>query len=140
VDVQFIASIAVVATDPPKSRELFLDALELPLTAGDDGEYFHSERIDGAKHFAVWPLAQAAAACFGVREWPSDRIVPQVSIEFEVRDAEAVADAAAELEAKGFELLHDAREEPWGQTVARLLSIEGSIIGISYTPSLHTTP
>ncbi len=30
------------------------------------------------------------------------------------------------------------REEPWGQTVARLLSSEGSIIGISYAPSLHT--
>jgi hypothetical protein len=137
MQVEFIAGIAVVAADPPKSRELFLDALELPLTDGDGGEYFHSERIDGAKHFAVWPLTQAAQACFGVDEWPSDRIVPQVSIEFEVRDAQAVADAVDELEAKGFMLLHGARTEPWGQTVARLLSIEGSIIGVSYTPLLH---
>jgi catechol 2,3-dioxygenase-like lactoylglutathione lyase family enzyme len=140
MDVQFIASVAVVAADPPKSRELFLDALGLPLETGGDGEYFHSEHVGGSKHFAVWPLTQAAQACFGIDEWPSERIVPQVSIEFEVRDADAVADAADELKAKGFELLHDAREEPWGQTVARLLSIEGSIIGISYAPSLHTTP
>ena len=64
--------------------------------------------------------------------------MPQVSIEFEVESANAVTDAAAELRGRGFELLHDAREEPWGQTVARLLSSEGSIIGISYAPSLHT--
>ena len=45
--------------------------------------------------------------------------------------------AAEELRSQGFSLLHLAREEPWGQTVARLLSIEGSIVGISYAPSLH---
>ena len=72
--VQFIASLAVVAADPPKSRELFVDALGLPLQTGGDGEYFHSEHIDGSKHFAVWPLTQAAQACFGVDEWPPDRV------------------------------------------------------------------
>ncbi len=101
-------------------------------------DYFQSERISGSKHFGVWPLAEAAQAYFGSDEWPSGRPVPQVNIEFEVESANAVADAAAELRGRGFELLHDAREEPWGQTVARLLSSEGSIIGISYAPSLHT--
>jgi catechol 2,3-dioxygenase-like lactoylglutathione lyase family enzyme len=137
VNVLFIASVAVVTADPAKSRELYVDALGLPLEAGGDGDYFHSERIEGSKHFGVWPLAQAAHACFGVEEWPPDRPVPQVSIEFEVADAEQVAAAADELRARGLELLHDAREEPWGQTVARLLSPEGSIVGISYAPSLH---
>ena len=65
--------------------------------------------------------------------------VPQASVEFEVANAAAVADAAAELRDAGFELVHDAREEPWGQTVARLLSIEGSIIGISYAPWFHAS-
>ncbi len=63
--------------------------------------------------------------------------MPQVSIEFEVQDADAVAAAATELTERGFALLHEAREEPWGQTVARLLSNEGSIVGISYAPSQH---
>jgi hypothetical protein len=36
-----------------------------------------------------------------------------------------------------YALLHQARKEPWGQTVARLLPSEGSIVGISYTPSQH---
>jgi catechol 2,3-dioxygenase-like lactoylglutathione lyase family enzyme len=136
--VLFVAGIAVVAADPPKSRELFVDALGLPLEARPGDDYFHSERIDGTRHFGVWPLPHAAQACFGSDEWPAEVTVPQASIEFEVEDVSAVADAAAELEERGFRLLHPAREEPWGQTVARLLSIEGLIVGISYAPPLHT--
>jgi catechol 2,3-dioxygenase-like lactoylglutathione lyase family enzyme len=135
--VEWISSVAVIAADPAKSRELYVDALGLPLEPDAGGEYFHSERIGGSKHFGVWPLAQAAQACFGTDEWPSDRPLPQVSIEFEVQDADAVAAAADELTEKGFALLHGPREEPWGQTVARLLSNEGSIVGISYAPSQH---
>ena len=137
MNVEWIASVAVIAADPAKSRALYVDALGLPLEPDAGGEYFHSERIGGSRHFGVWPLAQAAQACFGTEEWPADRPVPQVSLEFEVEDADAVARAAEELQANGFPLVHGAREEPWGQTVARLLSSEGSIIGISYAPSLH---
>ena len=54
-----------------------------------------------------------------------------------MEDAAAVETAADELEGKSFSLLHPVREEPWGQTIARLVSIEGSIVGISYTPLLH---
>jgi hypothetical protein len=48
-----------------------------------------------------------------------------------------VHSAAIELRAAGFQLLHDAREEPWGQTVARMLSPEQLIIGLSHAPWLH---
>jgi catechol 2,3-dioxygenase-like lactoylglutathione lyase family enzyme len=137
MDIQFIASIAVITPDPQKSRELFIDALGLPLEASPGSDYFHSERVDGSKHFGVWPLSEAAQACFGTPDWPADRTVPQMSLEFEVRDADAVQSGAEELRQRGFALLHDRRAEPWGQTVARLQSEEGSIIGISFAPSLH---
>ena len=132
--IEFIASIAMITTDPPASERLYVDVLGLPLEGGD---YIHSEKVEGCKSFGVWPLAQAAEACFGDREWPADRPVPQASIEFEVASPEAVAAAAGELRAAGHALLHAARQEPWGQTVARLLSPEGSIVGISYTPALR---
>ena len=134
MNVQFITSMAVIAPDPQQSRKLYVDALGLPLE-GD--EYIHSEKIGGSKHFGVWPLTQAAQACFGEPDWPADRPVPQASVEFEVADAEAVQAAADELRGQGFALLHDARTEPWGQTVARLVSPEGVIIGMSFAPSLH---
>jgi catechol 2,3-dioxygenase-like lactoylglutathione lyase family enzyme len=137
VDIEFIAGFAVIAPDPARSRDLYVGALGLPLEAAPGSDYFHSERIAGSKHFGVWPLAEAAEACFGSRQWPHDVTVPQASVEFEVADTAAVAAAAAELRAAGFELVHDAREQPWGQTVARLLSAEGLIVGISYAPALH---
>jgi catechol 2,3-dioxygenase-like lactoylglutathione lyase family enzyme len=137
MNVQFIASVAVIAADPAESRKLYVGSLGLPLEASEGSDYFHSEHIGGSKHFAVWPLSQAAQACFGSEEWPSDRPVPQASIEFEVEDADAVQAAAEELRRDGFALLHDARTEPWGQTVARLQSVEGAIVGISFAPALH---
>jgi catechol 2,3-dioxygenase-like lactoylglutathione lyase family enzyme len=138
MDVQFIASVAVITPDPSVSRRLYVDALGLPLTSSEDDDYLHSEDIGGSKHFGVWPLTQAAQACFGTPDWPVDRPVPQASIEFEVADADTVQVAADELKEKGFTLLHEARTEPWGQTVARLQSSEGAIIGLSYAPSMHS--
>ncbi len=138
MQIEFIASMAVITPDPAQSRRLYIEALGLPLEGAQaDDEYLHSERIEGSKHFGVWPLSQAAQACFGTPEWPADRPVPQASVEFEVADPDAVRAAGEELEAAGFALLHPAREEPWGQTVARLQSLEGAIVGISYAPRLH---
>ena len=136
MNIEFLATVAVIAPDPINSRSLYVDALGLPLQGEGDG-YYHSEQIAGSKSFGIWPLSQAAHACFGSDRWPAERPVPQVSIEFDVANAAAVVWAARDLEQAGYELLHEAREEPWGQTVARLQSPEGAIIGISYTPMLH---
>lgn len=136
MDTKFITSVSVVAADPAASRKLYVDALGLPLRRLD-GEYFATEELGGCNHFGVWPLAQAAQACFGTSEWPNEHPVPQVSVEFEFESAEAVAAAVRELETKGFSLLHGSKTEPWGQVVARLLTVDGVIVGLSYAPSLH---
>ena len=76
-------------------------------------------------------------ACFGSPEWPSDRRVPQASVEFEVADEAAVAAAEQELVEAGFDLLHATKVEPWGQTVVRVQDTDGTIVGISYAPWMH---
>ena len=136
MNIEFLATVAMIAADPASSRELYIDTLGLPLQGEGDG-YHHSEHIAGCKSFGIWPLSEAAKACFGTDQWPSERPVPQVSIEFDVADAALVAPAADELKQRGHELLHGPRKEPWGQTVARLQSPEGAIVGISYAPVLH---
>ena len=136
MNIEFLATVAVIAPEPVSSRNLYVEALGLPLQGEGDG-YVHSEQIAGCTSFGIWPLSQAAQACFGTDQWPAERAVPQVSIEFDVADSAAVVLAAEELEQAGYQLLHGAREEPWGQTVARLQSPEGAIIGISYAPVLH---
>src|SRR3954447_6766298 len=135
MEIQFIASFAVITPEPTASRGLYLDALGLPLESAG-GDYFHGE-IEGSRHFGVWPLREAAQACFGADAWPQERPTPQASVEFEVGSAEAVEAAAQEVAAAGYQLLHGAREEPWGQTVARLQTLEGVIVGISFVPSMH---
>src|SRR5690349_7131776 len=96
--IESVTSVAVITPDAAASRRLYLDALELPLKQLD-GDYYASEEIDGCRHFGVWPLAQAAQACFGTSAWPEDVPMPQLSIEFEVANADAVATAAEELRA-----------------------------------------
>lgn len=135
--IEFVASVAVIAPDPAQSRRLYVEALGLPLTSQSDDAYLHSESIPGTKHFGIWPLSQAAQACFGDERWPAHLAVPQVSVEFDVADVAGVEAAADELAAAGYELLHPVRQEPWGQTVVRLLSPEGAIVGISHVPSMH---
>ncbi|MHB8235210.1 MAG: VOC family protein [Solirubrobacteraceae bacterium] len=136
MNVEFLSSVAVIAPDPAASRKLYVDALGLPLES-KGGDYHHTEKLPGCKSFGIWPLSQAAEACFGTSQWPTELPVPQISIEFDVADAASVAPAARKLEQAGYELLHGPREEPWGQTVARLQSPEGAIVGISYAPVLH---
>lgn len=136
MNIEFLSTIAVISPDPPASLGLYRDALGLPL-GSHDGDYHHSEKIAGCKSFGIWPLTQAAEACFGNPQWPADRLIPQISIEFDVPSAAAVDPAARELQQAGYELLHAPRLEPWGQTVARLQSPEGAIVGISHAPILH---
>lgn len=133
--IEFLSTVAVISPDPAASRKLYVDALGLPLEG--DGEYQSTGQLAGCRHFGIWPLAQAAEACFGTAAWPSDRPVPQVSVEFDVADAGAVEAAERELVQAGYGVLHPTRREPWGQTVARLQSPEGAIVGVSYAPSLH---
>lgn len=137
MQIEFIASFAAITADPAASRRLYVDRFGLPLEHAPGDDYLHSEDIAGSKHFGIWPLAQAAQACFGTPDWPADVEVPQASVEFELADPSAVAAGADELSAAGYALLHGAREEPWGQTVARLLSPEHLIVGLSYAPQLH---
>ncbi len=58
MNVLFISGFAVIAPDPDASAHFYVDTLGLPL-ANDDG-YRHSNEVEGAKHFGVWPLSAAA--------------------------------------------------------------------------------
>ena len=69
--ILFISSIAIVSSDAVANEKLFLQTLGLPLERHQtDTAYLFSEKIEGAKHFGVWPLAEAAKACFGTDRWP----------------------------------------------------------------------
>ncbi len=133
MDVQFLTSIAPIVPDPEASRSFYADALGLSFE-GQGGDYVFTHELEGTKHFGLWPLSEAANACFGTTQWPAEIRVPQASIEFEVGDVAAAAD---ELTAKGCRLIHGARTEPWGQITARLLSPEGLLVAVCSTPAFQ---
>jgi catechol 2,3-dioxygenase-like lactoylglutathione lyase family enzyme len=133
MEVQFVASIAPIVRDVDAARTFYQGALGLSFE-GEEGDYRFTHTLDGTKHFGLWPLSEAARACFGTPEWPAELPIPQASIEFEVAD---VAAAAAELRQDGYHLIHGAHTEPWGQITARLLSPEGLLVAVCYTPAFH---
>ena len=133
IDVLFTAGFGPIVSDPAASRTFYCEALGLPFKEEASG-YLHTDGLDGAKHFALWPVAQAAESCFGTDQWPSNFPVPQAWIEFDVENIEK---ATAELRSQGYKLLVATQKEPWGQVVTRLLGPEGLLVGISHTPSMR---
>ena len=133
MEIQFLTSIAPIVKDAEISRSFYSSGLGLTFE-GQEGDYVFTHELEGVKHFGLWPLSEAAAACFGVREWPAEIPIPQASIEFEVAD---VPSAAAELSSEGYVLIHGARTEPWGQITARLLSPEGLLVAVCFTPAFQ---
>lgn len=132
MNISFVAGFGPIVRDPAASRSFYESTLGLKLEG--DGEYQHTEALDGVKHFALWPLSAAAESCFGTAEWPQELPVPQAWLELDVEDVEA---ATAELTDAGYTVLVSNRHEEWGQTVSRLLSPEGLLVGITYTPFLR---
>jgi catechol 2,3-dioxygenase-like lactoylglutathione lyase family enzyme len=131
--VLFVAGYGPITSDMQESAAFYRESLGLSFQEEADG-YLHTEELKGVKTFALWPLDQAAQSCFGVNEWPADLPTPTSWLEFDVED---VAQATEELKARGYTLLLEAKKEPWGQIVTRLLSPEGILFGLTYTPSMR---
>jgi catechol 2,3-dioxygenase-like lactoylglutathione lyase family enzyme len=134
--IGFVAGFGPIVPDADASRAFWSDGLGITLEEAAPS-YFTTDDLEGVRAFALWPLAQAAESTFGADAWPSDIPVPQAWMELDVDSAEAVGEAVAELEGRGYRLLRGAEEEPWGQTTSRLQSPEGLLVGITYTPWMH---
>lgn len=133
IKVLFIAGFGPIDHDVAEGRKLYNGALGIPFKE-DSGGYLYTQALQGAKHFALWPLAQAAQSCFGKDTWPDDIPVPQAWLEFEV---ESIENATAALESQGYQMLLKNKKEPWGQTVSRFISPEGLLVGLTFTPSMR---
>lgn len=131
--VLFIAGFGPIDRDIATSRALYGESLGIAFKE-DAGGYLYTGTLQGAKHFALWPLSQAAQSCFGGDSWPHNFPVPQAWLELEV---ENVAKATADLESRGYQMLIKNKTEPWGQTVSRFLSPEGLLVGVTFTPLLR---
>ena len=133
IKVLFVAGFGPIVRDTATSRKLYSEALGIPFKE-ESGGYLHTEALQGVKTFALWPLSQAAQSCFGKDSWPENISVPQAWLEF---DVDSVESATADLESQGYRILVKNKKEPWGQIVTRLLSPEGLLVGVTFTPSMR---
>ena len=129
--VRFVAGFSPIVNSVEEGRRYWGEMLTLPLLIPDPERSYTEVELPGLKHFGLWTLQDAARSTFGTEEWPDGVPRPQATIELDVDD---VAEAVEELRGRGLEILQDVRTEEWGQTTARLLSPEGLLVGISYTP------
>ena len=133
IKILFIAGFGPIVNETAESRKFYGEVLGISFKEESDG-YLHTEALQGAKAFALWPLSQAAHSCFGSDSWPKDIPVPQAWLEF---DVESVEKATEDLESRGYRILVKNKKEPWGQVVSRLMSPEGLLVGIAFTPSMR---
>jgi len=133
VKILFVAGFGPIVRDTGESRKLYGEVLGIAFKEESDS-YLHTEMLQGAKTFALWPLSQAAQSCFGKDSWPDDIPAPQAWLEF---DVDSVDKATAELESRGHRMLVKNKKEPWGQIVSRFISPEGLLVGITFTPSMR---
>lgn len=134
--ISFVAGFGPIVRDPEESRAFWGGGLSIGLEEAAP-DYWTNDDLEGVKSFALWPLRQAAESTFGTDAWPDDISAPTTWVELDVESADAVASAVAELEAAGHRVLRGPHEEPWGQTTSRLLSPEGLLVGVTYTPWMH---
>jgi catechol 2,3-dioxygenase-like lactoylglutathione lyase family enzyme len=130
ISILFIAGFGPVVHDPKMSRKLYCESLGIPFKE-ESGEYLHTEALQGAGTFALWPLSQAAESCFGSTSWPRDVPAPHAWLEF---DVESVEKATTILESLGYRMLIKNQKEPWGQIVSRFLDPDGTLVGLTFTP------
>ena len=130
IKILFVAGFGPITKDQKVSKQFYGDTLGISFEEMENG-YLHTEKIDGVKHFALWPLSQVAESCFGVSKWPENLPIPNAWLEIDVEDIDS---ATNELRKLGYGLLVSARKEPWGQTVTRFLSPEGILVAVTHTP------
>ena len=133
IKVLFVAGFGPIVRDQKRSEKFYIESLGLSFHR-EKGGYLHTDKVEGVKHFALWPLSQAAQSCFGTDTWPKEFPIPHSWWEFDVEDVAAASEA---LKRDGYQLLVCSRQEPWGQTVTRLLSPEGILVGVTLTPSMR---
>ena len=136
IKVLFIAGFGPIIRETAESHKLYREVLGIPFKVEkqESADYLHTEALQGAKTFALWPLSEAAHSCFGNYSWPEDIPVPQAWLAFDVDDVE---EATADLQSQGYRILVKNKKEPWGQTVTRFISPEVLLIGVTFTPSMR---
>ena len=131
--VVFVAGFGPLVKDPAASKAFYVDVLGLPLEQQAGGGYYHGEKLDGVRHFALWPLSEAAQSCFGANAWPADVPEPHSWLEFDVEDV-ATATAALKCQsALDWDPLSASKRAPFERRVRPVALAPSELAGVAET-------
>lgn len=128
--VRHIASIAEIVEDLEKTIEFYRNILGLKVEY-EPGSGYALVKIGGTLHYGIWDRGDAAKVTFG-DESAREKIPLGFSIGFEV---DSVKEATDEIQARGWSVLHDRKEETWGQVTSRWYSPSGALCEFSEMPN-----
>ncbi len=131
--VRHVASIAEIVEDVDAAVRFYRDVLGFEVKR-DAGAPYALVHVPGILHFGIWERTAAAESVYGDPA-QAHRVPLGFSVGFEV---DAVRAAVERLQAGGANVLHPPRQEPWGQTTARLLSPGGAVLEVAETPWART--
>ena len=126
--IRHFAGVAEIVEDFDAAARFYKDALGLEVEGV--GEGYATVDMPGLLHFGIWSRATAAEATFGSAD-AAERVPLGYAIAFEV---DSVEEWGQGVGAKGVELLHSAKTEPWGQVTARFLGPGSGLCEAAETP------
>lgn len=127
--IRHIASIAEIVDDLEETIRFYRDILGLEVEH-EAGSGYALVKVGGTLHFGIWERGNAAVATFGDRN-QKEKVPVGFSIGFEV---DAVEESVDEMEARGWSIVQDKKEEPWGQVTSRFFSPSGGLCEFSEMP------
>ena len=132
MELKFVAGVTPIVRDLDASLAFYRDTLGVPVANSEDHpEYFATDDMPGLKHIGLWRLEDAAEACFGSTD--GRRRDARPASDHRVRRRRRRGGRAGDG-GRGLHARARPRTEPWGQELARVMSPEGLLIGLTYTP------
>ncbi len=128
--IRHVAGIAEIVDDMEAAIDYYRNVLALTVHREQGAGYAEVE-VPGVLNFGIWLRSRAAQIVFGDPA-AADRIPLGFTVGFEV---DAVATASEAMKAKGWALVQEPQEEPWGQTTSRFLSPSGALCEVAETPN-----
>lgn len=127
--IRHVAGIAEIVDDMEAAVDYYRNVLGLTVHH-EQGTGYADVEVPGVLHLGIWLRSRAVERVFGDPA-AAERIPLGFTVGFEVDSVDAASDA---MKAKGWTIVQEPQEEPWGQKTSRFLSPSGALCEVSESP------
>ncbi len=136
MDVQFVASFSPIVRDRAASTAFYRDGLGL-VFEGDAGDYVFTHQLPGVKHFGLSRARSWRRGSGGNRDPVAP---PPLPLRHPPRTPRWLVGRVRRAATRRFRSMSARPRAAATQVTARLLSPEGLLVAVCYTPWFHDDP